>query len=109
MSDIDFSTLANKKYYSISEVSNLLGVKQTEIRYWEKFEPKLKSKSKSRKYSLKKIKLLIKIKRLVKDLGIKPAKIGLHLNFKDAPKPEYLELKKELNIIKERIKKASKS
>ena len=60
MSNIDFTSLPNKKYYSISEVSNLLGIKQTEIRYWEKFEPKLKSKSKSRSYSLKKIKLIIR-------------------------------------------------
>jgi DNA-binding transcriptional MerR regulator len=62
LSDIDFSSLPNKKYYSISEVSTLLGIKQTEIRYWEKFEPKLRSKGTTRAYDLKKLKLLIRYK-----------------------------------------------
>ncbi len=108
MSNIDFTSLPNKKYYSISEVSNLLGIKQTEIRYWEKFEPKLKSKSKSRSYSLKKIKLLIKIKKLVKDQGVKPSKIGFHLRTKDYPDPKNLDIKNELIKIKDLIKKAGK-
>ena len=108
MSDIDFSPLPNKKYYSISEVSDLLEIKQTEIRYWEKFEPKLKSKGKTRRYSLKKIKLLIKIKKLVRDQGIKPAKISFHLRIKDYPDPKNLDIKNELIKIKELIKKAGK-
>lgn len=108
MSEIDFSDFSNKKYYSISEVSALLGVKQTEIRYWEKFEPKLKSLNKSRSYNLKKIKLLIRIKQLVKDQGIKPSKIDLHLKVKSRPSHQNLNIKKELKKIKDLIKKASK-
>ena len=108
MSEIDFSSLPNKKYYSISEVSSLLGIKQTEIRYWEKFEPKLRSKGLTRVYDLKKLKLLIEIKKLIKDQGIKPSKISLYLSNKEMKKSHNLEIKKELLIIKNLIKKASK-
>ena len=108
MSDIDFSSLPNKKYYSISEVSSLLGIKQTEIRYWEKFEPKLRSKGTTRAYDLKKLKLLLEIKRLIKDQGIKPSKISLYLSNKKIRKSNFLDLKKELLNIKNLIKKASK-
>ena len=108
MSDIDFSSLPNKKYYSISEVSSLLGIKQTEIRYWEKFEPKLRSKGITRAYDLKKLKLLIEMKKLIKDQGIKPTKINLYLSNKIMKKSNNLEIKKELIRIKNLIKKASK-
>ena len=108
MSDIDFSSLPNKKYYSISEVSSLLGIKQTEIRYWEKFEPKLRSKGLTRVYDLKKLKFLVEIKKLIKDQGIKPAKISLYLSNKKIKKSHDLEIKKELLKIKNLIKKASK-
>ena len=108
MSDIDFSGLPNKKYYSISEVSSLLGIKQTEIRYWEKFEPRLRSKSVTRVYNLKQIKLLLEIKKLIKDLGIKPGKISSSFKVKKNSKPQELDIKKELIKIKNSIKKASK-
>ncbi len=108
MSDIDFSGLPNKKYYSISEVSSLLGIKQTEIRYWEKYEPKLRSNSISRIYDLKRIKLLIEIKKLIKDQGIKPGKISNYLKNKRKPKTQQIEIKKELVKIKKIIKNASK-
>jgi DNA-binding transcriptional MerR regulator len=108
LSDIDLSSLPYKKYYSISEVSSLLGVKQTEIRYWEKFEPKLRSNSLNRNYDLKRIKLLLEIKRLIKDQGIKPGKIANYLKNKKKPKPQQIEIKKELVKIKKIIKNASK-
>ena len=108
MSDIDLSSLPNKKYYSISEVSSLLGIKQTEIRYWEKFEPKLRSKGITRAYDLKKLKLLIEIKKLIKDQGIKPAKISLYLSNKTNRNSNLTYIKKELINIKNLIKKASK-
>ena len=108
MSDIDLSSLPYKKYFSISEVSSLLEVKQTEIRYWEKFEPKLRSKGITRAYDLKKLKILIEIKKLIKDQGIKPAKISLYLSNKKIRKSNYLDIKKELLNIKNLIKKASK-
>jgi DNA-binding transcriptional MerR regulator len=108
LSDIDFSSLPNKKYYSISEVSTLLGIKQTEIRYWEKFEPKLRSNSVTRNYDLKRIKLLLEIKKLIKDQGIKPEKITTYLKNKVKPRSQRIEIKKELIEIKKIIKKARK-
>ena len=108
MSDIDFSRLPSKKYYSISEVSTLLKIKQTEIRYWEKFEPKLRSNTTNRSYDLKRIKLLLQMKNLIKDQGIKPGKIAAYLNTKKKPRPQQIEIKKELVKIKNIIKKASK-
>ena len=108
MSNINFSSLSNKKYYSISEVSSLLGIKQTEIRYWERFEPKLRSKSVTRVYNLKQIKLLMEIRKLIKDQGIKPSKTSMHLKNRKIPKSHNLEIKKELIKIKNHIKKASK-
>ena len=108
MSDIDFSKLSNKKYYSISEVSSLLKVKQTEIRYWEKFEPKLRSNSTTRSYDLKRIKLLLEMKKLIKDQGIKPGKIDTYLKSKQKPSFQQIEIRKELIKIKNLIKKASK-
>ncbi len=108
MSNFNFSSLPSKKYYSISEVSSLLKIKQTEIRYWEKFEPKLRSKSATRVYDLKKLKLLIEIKKLIKDQGIKPARISFYLSNKKIPISNNLEIKKELISIKNQIKKASK-
>jgi DNA-binding transcriptional MerR regulator len=108
LSEIDSSSLPIKKYYSISEVSTLLGIKQTEIRYWEKFEPKLRSKGITRAYDLKKLKLLIEIKKLIKDQGIKPAKLSLYLSNKNIKESTNLEIKKELINIKNLIKKASK-
>ena len=108
MSDIDFSLLPNKKYFSISEVSNLLGIKQTEIRYWEKFDPKLRSNSFTRTYDLKKIKLLLEMKILIKDQGIKPGKISTYLNAKKNPRPQQFRIKKELIKIKNILKKTRK-
>ena len=108
MSDIDFSKLSNKKYYSISEVSSLLKIKQTEIRYWEKFEPKLRSNSTTRSYDLKRIKLLLEMKKLIKDQGIKPGKIDTYLKRKQKPSFQQIEIRKELIKIKNLIKKASK-
>ena len=108
MSKLDLSKLPQKKYHSISEVSSFLKIKQTEIRYWEKFEPKLKSKSTTRKYNLRKIKLLLDIRELIYEQGVKPSKISLYLSNKKIRKSNYLDIKKELLNIKNLIKKASK-
>ncbi len=108
MSKLDITKLPDKKYYSISEVSNFLNIKQTELRYWEKFEPKLKSKGANRIYDLKKIKILIEIKKLIKDQGIKPANIRSYLHGKKKAKTQNLDVKKELIKIRNFIKKASK-
>ena len=108
MSDIDFSSLPNKKYYSISEVSSLLRIKQTEIRYWEKFVPKLRSNKSIRIYDLKKIGILKKVTVLIKDQGIKPSHIDSYMKEKKSKKTQSLNIKKELEAIKNLLEKTSK-
>tara|TARA_Y100000591_G_C21287305_1_gene430143 strand:+ start:139 stop:468 length:330 start_codon:yes stop_codon:yes gene_type:complete len=108
LSKLDLSKLPQKKYHSISEVSSFLKIKQTEMRYWEKFEPKLKSKSTTRKYNLRKIKLLLEIKELIYEQGVKPSKISLHLKAKKVSHTLDLGIKEELIKIRNNIKKASK-
>jgi uncharacterized metal-binding protein len=51
---------------------------------------------------------LIEIKKLIKDQGIKPAKISLYLSNKKIKKSNHLDIKRELINIKNLIKKASK-
>ena len=59
-------------------------------------------------YDFKRIKLLIEIKKLIKDQGIKPEKISNYLKNKRKPKTQQVEIKKELVKIKKIIKNASK-
>ena len=64
-----------KKYYTISEVAEILGVNQSKIRYWEKefsqFIKPRRSRKGNRMFSQKDIENLKLIKHLVEDLGLK--------------------------------------
>jgi DNA-binding transcriptional MerR regulator len=71
-----------KKYYKISEISEILGVKPHVLRYWETEFPEikpLKGPSKHRRYSNKDLEVLKIIKRLLYEEGftIKGAKVKL--------------------------------
>jgi len=71
-----------KKYYRISEISEILGVKPHVLRYWETEFPEikpLKGPSKHRRYSGKDLEALKIIKRLLYEEGftIKGAKAKL--------------------------------
>ena len=61
-----------KLYYSIGEVSELLGTSQSQIRFWEKefdmLKPK-KSRQGNRQFTEEDIRLLRIIKHLVKEQG----------------------------------------
>ena len=48
------------------------------------------------------------MKKLIKDQGIKPGKISIYLKNKKKPRPQQIEIRKELIKIKNIIKKASK-
>lgn len=66
------SVPAKKMYYSISEVSDMLGVPASTLRYWEKELPTVsprKSQGGTRKYSATDIEELRLVYRLVKDEG----------------------------------------
>lgn len=59
-----------KLYYSISEISELLGEEQHILRYWEKEFKTLKPKKNTagnRKYSRKDLEVLKKIKKLIRE------------------------------------------
>lgn len=66
-----------KLYYSIKEVSEIIGVKESTLRYWESELPQLRPKTqtgtKIRQYTEKDIDLLRNIYSLVKVRGFKIA------------------------------------
>ncbi|MBM3919944.1 MAG: MerR family transcriptional regulator [Sphingomonadales bacterium] len=66
-----------KKYYKIGEVSKMLGVPASTLRFWEtefkQLKP-MKNKKGDRIYSLKNIELLKEIHYLTREKGIKIAK-----------------------------------
>ncbi len=65
-------TVVNKLYYSISEVSTMLGIPASTLRYWEKELPTVsprKSQGGTRKYSATDIEELRLVFRLVKEEG----------------------------------------
>lgn len=64
----------DKKYYKIREVSEILGVPATTLRFWENRFPQLKprrSEHGGRRYVAADIELLRTINYLVKDKGLK--------------------------------------
>lgn len=75
-----------KLYYSIKEVSQMIGVSESTLRFWEKEIPQLHphtvAGSKIRQYSEKDIEILRVIYNLVKVRGFKlaAARKMLHLN-----------------------------
>ncbi len=72
-----------KLYYSIKEVSELIDVNVTTLRFWEKEFPQLRPKvtaSKVRQYTEKDIDLLRSIRSLVKVRGFKIAAARKYLN-----------------------------
>ena len=63
---------SEKLYYSIGEVSDLLGVKQHVLRYWETQFPALKPKKNragNRIYKVRDIKFLLTLKNLLYEKG----------------------------------------
>lgn len=62
-----------KLYYSIKEVSEIIGVNESTLRFWEKEFPRLKPRKGSRgirKYQAEDIELLKQIYFLVKEQGL---------------------------------------
>ena len=62
-----------KLYYSIKEVSEIIGVNESTLRFWEKEFPRLKPRKGSRgirKYQTEDIELLKQIYFLVKEQGL---------------------------------------
>jgi DNA-binding transcriptional MerR regulator len=93
-----------KKYYSIGEVSNKLGLNASLIRYWEsEFEvlnPK-KNKKGLRKYIEKDIEILKKIHSLLKDDGFTIE--GAKRHFKSKVLSDEIKIISELENIKKKL------
>ena len=71
--EIELEKIPNKKYFSTSEVSKIVGVKDHTLRYWEKeFENlfEVKKTANKRIFLKKDIINLLKIKNLLKKEGM---------------------------------------
>lgn len=98
-----------KRYYKIKEVSELLNVNQSTLRFWESEFPEIKpmrSETNRRYYTPSDIETLRIIKFLLKDKGLKieSAKEQLHLNRHNVTKrmkiiDDLNNVKEELNLI----------
>jgi DNA-binding transcriptional MerR regulator len=85
--------IPDRLYYSISEVSDHLGVEQHVLRYWETEFPKLnppKNRAGNRTYRKKDIDMLLEIKKLLYDekFTIEGARQRLKKNDEPAGVPE---------------------
>lgn len=70
----DLNQNDNKLFYSIKEVSELLDLKETVLRFWEKEFPQIKPQKGSRgirKYTKDDIEIIRTIRDLVKGRGLK--------------------------------------
>lgn len=86
-----------KLYYSISEVSTITGLEQYVLRYWESEFPQLKpakNRAGNRIYTNKDIKMILYIKKLLRDerYTIEGAKRVLEEYVPENDSPEQLEL-----------------
>lgn len=103
-------SISVKKYYTIGEVSELVGVKQTVLRFWEEeFEQlrPIKNKFGHRAYTDEDIAVIIKIKNLLYESGltIRGAKSVLDSKNSSIKSINYDKIKKELYLVKNILKK----
>lgn len=98
--------IPTRKYYKIGDVSKMLDVPPSTLRFWEKdfkqVRP-MKNKKGDRIYSLKDIEILKEIKYLTHDKGIKIAQASKKVKApKESENPKY-ELVKKLRTLREKL------
>ena len=107
-----FSSLPEKKYYSISEVANHFKVNTSLLRFWEKefkeINPMIKS-SGTRKYTKENIESIRLIYTLLKKDGLTIQGAKKKLKSKDISEEVNLAILKKLNKIKEELKSLKKT
>ena len=95
-----------KKYYKIGEVSKMLGVPASTLRFWEtefkQLKP-MKNKKGDRIYSLKDIELLKEIHYLTREKGIKIAKATRKVSGGNSGSDSNVLLVKKLRELKEKL------
>ena len=103
--------MPSKLYYSISEVSELTGVKAHVLRYWETEFPELqpkKNRAGNRVYTARDIETVERIKHLLKDEkytieGARQALDRERANGEEAPQAELLRLRAFLEDVLRRL------
>lgn len=97
---------STRKYFKIGEVSKMLDVPASTLRFWEKDFPQLrpmKNKKGDRIYHLKDIDILREIKYLTHEKGIRIAKASRKVK-RSAPMPEpQVELLRRLRDLREKL------
>ncbi|MEK0421154.1 MAG: hypothetical protein RLZZ161_1005 [Bacteroidota bacterium] len=95
-----------KKYYKIGEVSRMLGVPASTLRFWEtefrQLKP-MKNKKGDRIYSLKDIEILKEIHYLTREKGIKIAKATRKVSGTTTGSDPKLALVKKLRELKDKL------
>ena len=95
-----------KKYYKIGEVSKMLNVPASTLRFWEtefrQLKP-MKNKKGDRIYSLKDIELLKEIHYLTREKGIKISKATRKVSGNNAEQNPKALLVKKLRELKEKL------
>lgn len=98
----------NKRYYTIGEVSDLLHISASNLRYWEREFPQLapkKTDGGKRRYTQEDIKLIASIHHLVKERGFTLEGAKKHLNKQPKQVQEHAEVVRKLNYVKSELQK----
>lgn len=91
--------LPEKSFYTIGEVADMLGINQSQIRFWEKSFKQLKpltSKNGHRRYGIEQIKLLRYILYLTKEKGMTLEGANQALKHTESNNHERMELQSSL-------------
>lgn len=92
--------IPDKIFFTISEVSKIVGVKPYVLRYWENEFPEIKpqkNEAGQRRYRKKDVEMILKIKRLLYEQKYTIA--GAKKKLKEEEKISFLSLRKELEEI----------
>ncbi|MBM3400444.1 MAG: MerR family transcriptional regulator [Bacteroidetes bacterium] len=103
---METENIHTKKYYKIGEVSRMLGLAASTLRFWEtefrQLKP-MKNKKGDRIYSLKDIELLKEIHYLTREKGIKIAKATRKISGSGSDVEPKAALVKKLRELKDRL------
>lgn len=102
----------SKKYFKIGEVSKMLGVNPSTLRFWEKNFPQLKpmkNKKGDRIYHLKDIDILKEIQYLTHSKGVRLSHATKKVKRNPDQQDEKATLVKELRNLKEQLLRDRKS
>lgn len=97
-----------KKYFKIGEVSRMLGVNASTLRFWEKNFPQvkpMKNKKGDRIYNLKDIDILKEIQYLTHNKGVRLSHATKKVRRNPEQQDEKATLVKELRNLKEQLLK----